>query len=104
MPDSINNRLAKKKLRKVFSRRRPKVLRSLIMRDKRICGICNVPIAENEVCTIDHIIALSQGGTNEFQNLQLAHEKCNALKGKMSLTSKKAQNLMKEALEGALYG
>lgn len=99
----INNRAVKKKLRKIFARRRPKVLRSLIMRDKRVCGICSTLIAENETCTIDHIIALSQGGTNDFQNLQLAHERCNSIKGKMSLTSKKAQNFIKDALEGALH-
>ena len=43
------------------------------------CAICGKPVKFNKM-TIDHIIPLSQGGTNEFSNLQLACHSCNRLK------------------------
>ena len=56
-----------------------------------ICGICKKPIPhpirefhnltpDNEP-TWDHIIPLSRGGSNRNHNLQLAHFKCNSVKG-----------------------
>ncbi len=32
--------------------------------------------------TIDHLVPLSQGGSNDISNLALAHYKCNCLRGK----------------------
>lgn len=44
------------------------------------CGICRLPVDDAEK-TIDHIIPLSRGGTNECSNLQIAHSTCNKRKG-----------------------
>ena len=44
-----------------------------------ICPICGMPVTEDEA-TIDHIIPLSRGGTNDLNNLRPTHEKCNLLK------------------------
>ncbi len=44
------------------------------------CGICGLPVDDADK-TIDHIIPLSRGGTNECSNLQIAHSRCNKRKG-----------------------
>ena len=43
------------------------------------CAICGKPVMYKKM-TIDHIVPISQGGTNEFSNLQLACHSCNRLK------------------------
>lgn len=44
-----------------------------------ICQICGRPVNKAEM-TIDHIVPLAKGGTNEENNLQPAHEYCNQIK------------------------
>ena len=71
-----------------------KSLHKLYKRDKGICYICgnkcdyedytyrgNTFIAGNYYPSIDHIIPISKGGTDEWNNLKLAHFKCNWVKG-----------------------
>lgn len=71
-----------------------KSLKKLYDRDKGICKICNgicnwndkkivngTTIVGNTYPSIDHIIPLSKGGSDDWENLQLAHFKCNWLKG-----------------------
>lgn len=43
------------------------------------CAICGKPVMYKKM-TIDHIVPISQGGTNDFSNLQLACHSCNRLK------------------------
>ena|ERR1039458_5581974 len=56
-------------------------------RDGGICGICNEPVNAElrfpDPCSasIDHIIALANGGIHAPENVQLAHLGCNASKG-----------------------
>ena len=49
-------------------------------RDGGICGICS-QFVEPLVQSLDHIIALANGGTHEPANVQLAHRVCNSRKG-----------------------
>lgn len=51
----------------------------LRIRDKDICHICKKLVTEN--FTIDHIIPLSRGGTHTWDNVGLAHNRCNNIKG-----------------------
>lgn len=44
-----------------------------------ICAICGKPVELNNF-TIDHIVPLSRGGSNEIKNLQIACHDCNELK------------------------
>lgn len=44
------------------------------------CAICGEPVADADK-TIDHIIPVSRGGDNTIANLQIAHLRCNQLKG-----------------------
>jgi len=70
-----------------------KSLKDLYIRDKGICHICNKKCDYNDyivrgktiICgnnypSIDHIIPLSKGGTDEWNNIKLAHRWCNSVK------------------------
>lgn len=53
---------------------------ALYERDNRMCGICHKHVPRPHA-SIDHIIPLSKGGKHEWENVQLAHRRCNHLKG-----------------------
>jgi 5-methylcytosine-specific restriction endonuclease McrA len=66
---------------------------SLYRRDGGICWICGEPcdytdsqetetafIAGNNYPTIDHVIPLAKGGTHTWDNVKLAHMRCNWMK------------------------
>ena len=46
------------------------------------CAICGKPVKFKKM-TIDHITPLSRGGTNNYDNLQLACLSCNRLKSNL---------------------
>ena len=52
----------------------------LYLKDGGKCGVCDQPV-EMSNASIDHIVAISKGGTHTWDNVQLAHYKCNILKG-----------------------
>lgn len=89
------DKCARKKYKKNHS---CKSLKELYKRDKGICYICgnkcdyedyiyrgNTFIAGNYYPSIDHVIPLNKGGTDEWDNLKLAHRICNSLKGDKQL-------------------
>lgn len=46
-----------------------------------MCGICGEDMfGETDPIHVDHIIPVSKGGTNEYENLQPAHSRCNLVK------------------------
>jgi 5-methylcytosine-specific restriction endonuclease McrA len=51
----------------------------IIIRDAGRCGICGRFVASMNV-SIDHIKPVILGGTDEMDNLQLAHRRCNSRK------------------------
>jgi 5-methylcytosine-specific restriction endonuclease McrA len=59
----------------------------LAERDGWVCALCDHPIdpkasrRSRDGATIDHILAIALGGKHEADNLQLAHQGCNARKG-----------------------
>lgn len=55
-------------------------LRTVYQAHGGLCGICHQPVSL-ETFTIDHRIPLSAGGPHVFDNLQPAHNSCNASKG-----------------------
>jgi hypothetical protein len=56
---------------------------AVVERDRHRCGICGTrvdPLLEYPdpmSASIDHIVPLSRGGTHTYDNVQLAHLKCN---------------------------
>ena len=85
--------------KKISKRHSYKSLKGLYKRDKGICHICNKKcdyedytyvndtfIAGNNYPSIDHIIPLNKGGTDEWDNLKLAHRYCNTIKRDKMLT------------------
>ena len=51
--------------------------RALIRAHGRVCALCDYEFLESETPTLDHIIPVSEGGTNALANLQLACFFCN---------------------------
>jgi hypothetical protein len=55
-------------------------------RDRWTCQLCRKPVRRDKVVphpqapTLDHVVPLSQGGTHEPANVQLAHYRCNTIK------------------------
>lgn len=63
----------------------------LLERDGYTCQICyefvdtNEEVPHPKAPTIDHIIPLSKGGLHGYENVQLAHFRCNSLRRDKSL-------------------
>ena len=60
--------------------------KSRIYASQNICGICGKPVDMSLKYphpmspTVDHIIPCNRGGSDDLENLQLAHRKCNRMK------------------------
>ena len=54
----------------------PKIVTNLLKRQKGKCVYCGLYFRENDVLEVDHIIPKSQGGKDEYKNLQLLHRHC----------------------------
>jgi 5-methylcytosine-specific restriction endonuclease McrA len=59
-------------------------IRTLVKRDGARCALCKEEFARMGDITLDHIIARSDGGGDEIENLQLAHDPCNLEKDRMT--------------------
>jgi 5-methylcytosine-specific restriction endonuclease McrA len=45
------------------------------------CPECGMPMRAEHALHVDHIVALSRGGTNHPSNLRVLHRRCNLRKG-----------------------
>lgn len=45
------------------------------------CHVCGKPITKESYATLEHILPVSKGGTDDMGNLALSHEKCNQARG-----------------------
>lgn len=56
-------------------------------RDSWVCQLCgkrvrkDLPVSDDRAASLDHILPRSLGGTDDIDNLQLAHRICNSIKG-----------------------
>jgi 5-methylcytosine-specific restriction endonuclease McrA len=55
--------------------------RIVFERDNGRCGICKQRVDPMSKWNVDHIIPVSKGGAHSYDNVQLAHGKCNRRKG-----------------------
>lgn len=56
----------------------------LIKRYGCVCNICGKAIGSMTEITFDHLMPASKGGTDDIENLRLAHLHCNLLKADMT--------------------
>ncbi|HEY9690603.1 MAG TPA: group II intron reverse transcriptase/maturase [Oculatellaceae cyanobacterium] len=54
----------------------PKTVATLLKKQKGKCAHCELHFTEESVIEVDHIIPKSQGGKNEYKNMQLLHRHC----------------------------
>ena len=60
--------------------------KKIILATQSICGICGQPVDKSLKFphpmspTVDHIIPCAKGGSDDLDNLQLAHRACNRMK------------------------
>lgn len=75
------------KWRKPYGREHRWNRAALIRRDGLVCRLCGGSIDHMRDVTVDHIVPVSRGGTDRLDNLQLAHERCNQVRGNQSLSA-----------------
>ena len=60
--------------------------KKIILATQSVCGICGRPVDKSLKYpdpmspTVDHIIPCAKGGSDDLDNLQLAHRACNRMK------------------------
>ena len=59
---------------------------NLLKRQKGKCNLCGLTFREVDVLEVDHIIPKSQGGKDEYKNLQLLHRHCHDEKSRYDLS------------------
>lgn len=80
-------RYRRKNMKRRGAAGKPLTVRELLDRDGNICYICDRAIdvslsgSDNLGPTVDHVIPLARGGTNQGSNLRLTHRQCNTKKG-----------------------
>ncbi len=57
---------------------------ALINKYGAVCHVCTIPFRSMKDITFDHHVPKDKGGTDEIENLRLAHYSCNQLKGNMT--------------------
>lgn len=69
-------------------------IQELMERDGFLCGLCCSPV-ERRNASIDHILPVARGGSHTWRNVQLAHLRCNQVKGARWAGSANAVNAQK---------
>jgi RNA-directed DNA polymerase len=55
-------------------------VRQLLTKQKGLCKFCGLPFRFGEVMEVDHIVFFTQGGKDQYSNLQLLHRHCHDVK------------------------
>ena len=69
-------------------RKRKTIEEQLLNRDGYGCFYCSHHFTEKHPATLEHLLAVTLGGTNHMANLALAHELCNQEAGNMPVVDK----------------
>lgn len=69
-------------------------LQAVAERDDWTCGICLKPVPKtwpeddrSQMPSLDHILPIARGGSHTWDNVQLAHYRCNLSKGARTVIS-----------------
>lgn len=73
---------------KVNRRSQSYLIEAIKKRDGNECFFCRVPFDEETGPTIEHLLAITSGGSNGIANLTLAHKECNMKAGSLSVMEK----------------
>lgn len=57
-------------------------------RDNGYCYLCSLPVIRKRA-SMEHVVALANGGLHTLENVRLAHKRCNSKKGARSGPRKK---------------
>lgn len=77
---------------------RAEIIEKLIELRGNICPICG-SVMDPRFCTIDHILPVSSGGSDEIENLQLLCGKCNAFKANKPFLGYQFESYMRQLIE-----
>lgn len=79
--EAIEKRRASDRERKARQRNARNLILALAHRDGFTCSLCGEPMPDVSDIEVDHVIQVSKGGSDDPENLKLAHSRCNAKKG-----------------------
>ena len=79
-PGSRRRRTTTRRARKRAAFVSPVDPAAIYQRDRGICQLCRHPVRESTYA-LDHVVPLAAGGTHEPANVQVAHHRCNSIKG-----------------------
>ena len=82
MEREIENNASSHPNRRVYIQ--PVTKKDIYDRSGGICSICGKPLSKNNY-TVEHWIPLARGGTNNTDNLRVAHKRCNTCKDSMTI-------------------
>lgn len=74
--ESVSSELERRRRR--WQDRRSRIAPLVFSRDGGVCALCGQPAVN---ATVDHIVPLSRGGSDDLDNLQTACSSCNSRKG-----------------------
>lgn len=57
------------------------IVAALVMRDGAWCYICRQGADPHDLWQVEHVKPRAAGGTDDLENLALAHASCNRVKG-----------------------
>lgn len=80
----LRKRLLGRETNRIRSRRLRRNIPQLLARDGTSCAACQLPLEspfDGALTHVDHVIPFVHGGSDEIENLQLLHARCNVRKG-----------------------
>jgi 5-methylcytosine-specific restriction endonuclease McrA len=84
-----SGRSVKRTRTQLTSRARRSKRETILARDGSTCWICRHPLVADAPAhsplrtTLDHVVEVTQGGSNRNENLRLAHAVCNNTRGRV---------------------
>lgn len=79
--EALEKRRASDRERKARQRTARNLILALAHRDGFTCSLCGEPMPDVSDIEVDHVIPVSKGGSDDPENLKLAHSRCNLKKG-----------------------